>query len=302
MGGGKGGVGKSFIISNLAISLARSGKKVVVVDLDLGGANLHTCLGSDIPQLTLTDFFSGRVKNLEALINKSSINNLGFISGANDAVGTAHQTPEQHEAFLKALQNLKEEYVLLDLGAGTHNPTLDYFLLASRPLICVTPEPTSIENAYRFIKSAYFRYIKQIEEQLGLKAIVDEAMDHKNKLGIRTPTDLINRIIQMNPSKGQSFQSEIAKFQIYLVMNQVRTQNDVDTGTAIQTICKKYFGIEVHYVGYLDYDNAVWQAVRKRRPLVLEHPHSVLVHEFSQISRNLENDERYSQAKLLRTS
>src|ERR1700677_4242636 len=85
IGGGKGGVGKSFIISNLAISLARWGKRVIAVDLDLGGANLHTALGSDIPVKTLTDFFDGRVSKLEELLVPTSISNLKYISGANDS-------------------------------------------------------------------------------------------------------------------------------------------------------------------------------------------------------------------------
>src|SRR5271156_3942307 len=97
IGGGKGGVGKSFIISNLAISLARNGKKVVVADLDLGSANLHTCLGSDIPVNTLSDFFSGRERRLENLLTPTSIPNLFFISGANDSVAVANLGDEQHK-------------------------------------------------------------------------------------------------------------------------------------------------------------------------------------------------------------
>src|SRR6516162_5960252 len=60
VGGGKGGVGKSLVAANLAISLARTGAKVCAIDLDLGCANLHTCLGIEIPQVTLSDFFSKR--------------------------------------------------------------------------------------------------------------------------------------------------------------------------------------------------------------------------------------------------
>jgi flagellar biosynthesis protein FlhG len=301
IGGGKGGVGKSFIISNLAISLARAGKKVVVIDLDLGSANLHTCLGSDIPKLTLTDFFAGRVDSLEKILNKSPVPNLQFISGANDSVSAADTTDEQHQRLMIELLKVPTEYLLIDLGAGTHKSTLDYFLLANHALVGLTPEPTSIENAYRFIKAAYYRWVKSAEDKLGLKSLVDHAMDQKNAFGIKTPRDLINRLINSHPEQGLKFQEEVQKFSVNLIMNQVRTKNDIDTGHAVRSVCKKYFGIEAKYVGYLDYDNAVWQSVRKRRPLILEYPYSVLVQEFAQIAKNLDEDERLPRTDVLRT-
>jgi flagellar biosynthesis protein FlhG len=299
IGGGKGGVGKSFIISNLAITLARSGKKVIVLDLDLGGANLHTCLGSDIPKLALTDFFAGRVSTIDTLINKTSIPGLQFISGANDSLGAADIADSQHQKLLNEILKLPAEYLLIDLGAGTHRTTLDYFLLAEKAIIGITPEPTSIENAYRFIKAAYYRWIKSAETRLGLKSIVDHAMDHKNELAIRTPYDLIALLIKSHPELGRKFEDEVKKFAVNLIMNQVRTKNDIDTGHSVRSVCKKYFGIEAKYVGYLDYDNAVWQSVRKRRPLILEYPYSVLVQEFAQIAKNLDEDERLPRTNVL---
>jgi flagellar biosynthesis protein FlhG len=74
---------------------------------------------------------------------------------------------------------------------------------------------------------------------------------------------------------------------LYLLMNQVRTKSDVEAGHSMKSVCKKYFGIDADYVGYLDYDNAVWQAIRKRRPLILEYPYSSLVNGFSVISKHL---------------
>ncbi|MDZ4677026.1 MAG: P-loop NTPase [Oligoflexia bacterium] len=301
IGGGKGGIGKSFIISSLGLSLARAGKRVTIVDLDLGSANLHTCLGCDIPKKSLSDFFSGRVTQLSEIINETPLPGLSFISGANDAVSAANIVDQQHTQLMRQLINLPGEYLLIDLGAGTHSSTLDYFLMAGKPLIALTPEPTSIENAYRFIKAAYFKWIKGVESKIGLTSLVEQAMDHKNALGIRTPNDLINKIAAQNPQYGEAFKAEVEKFKIYLIMNQVRTKNDVDVGHAISSVCKKYFGIEAEYVGYLDYDNAVWQSVRKRRPLILESPYNSLVQTFAQMAKHLDNDERSPRAVILRT-
>ena len=90
IGGGKGGVGKSLVAANLAIGLARAGNRVCAVDLDLGCANLHTCLGVEIPQVTLSDFFSKRIHSMEEVLVPTEIKNLHLISGAQDALGVAN--------------------------------------------------------------------------------------------------------------------------------------------------------------------------------------------------------------------
>src|SRR5205823_6282539 len=82
VGGGKGGVGKSLIASSLGIALSRQGNKVITIDLDLGGANLHTALGVGLPKKTLFDFVSGRVSHLGECVTPSGLQNLEIISGA----------------------------------------------------------------------------------------------------------------------------------------------------------------------------------------------------------------------------
>lgn len=287
IGGGKGGIGKSFITSSIGITLARGGKRVVIIDLDLGGANLHTCLGSDIPQHSLTDFIVGRSTHLEEIVVPSPISNLYFISGANDTLNAANLPNDYVARILGEVDRLSADYILFDLGAGTHANTLDFFLAADKSVVAVIPEPTSIENAYRFIKSAFYRKMKQLEIQLGLGAIVEEAMDQKNQKGIRTPADLVRYIAQASPQSGALLAQTIRGMHLYLIMNQVRTKSDVEAGHSMKSVCRKYFGIETDYIGYLDYDNTVWQAIRKRRPLILEYPYSSLVNGIANITRQL---------------
>ena len=73
----------------------------------------------------------------------------------------------------------------------------------------------------------------------------------------------LKKIIEINPEIGNRLKNEVAKFKPNLIMNQVRSQNDVDLGFSIQTVSKKYFGIDLNYLGYLDYDASVWQSVKK---------------------------------------
>lgn len=287
VGGGKGGVGKSLVASSLAIALSRMGNKVIAIDLDLGGANLHTTLGVDLPKQTLSDFFSDRVRNIENCVVPSGISHLELISGAHDAAGIANIRPSQKFELLKNVRQLDADYLIFDLGAGTSYHTLDFFLFSDIGLITLLPEPTSIENSYRFIKSAYFRYLMHRPALAEIRDLVETAMDPKNALGIKSPADLFREASKLNPEMGMQLKKEIEKFRPNLIVNQARTQTDIDIGTSVKTVCKKYFGIEMDYIGHLEYDSSVWQAVRRKRPLMLEFPNSKIASCIEQIAQNI---------------
>src|ERR1035438_9790564 len=159
--------------------------------------------------------------------------------------------------------------------------------MAEKPVVTILPEPTSIENAYRFIKAAFYRQLKNVEAAAGVQHIVEEAMDHKNKKGIRSPADLVRYVIQVNPAAGLLFQQELQKFRLQIIITKSRTGSDIEIGTSIQGVCRRYFGIETDYLGYLDYDTSVWQSLRKKRPLFLEFPGSRVVGQLSKISKVL---------------
>jgi flagellar biosynthesis protein FlhG len=288
IGGGKGGVGKSLVTANLSICLALMGHRVISIDLDLGGANLHTCLGISIPDKTISDYLSKKVRSLNELVTPTPINNLSIISGAQDDVGIANLKQAHKSRLLSKISELPADYVLLDLGAGTTFNTLDFFISADQGILTALPEPTSIENTYRFIKSVYHRKLKTIEDLLELGPVIDQAMNAKISQN-STPADLVEKIIEINPDLGHRLRAELNKFSPKLIINQARTQADIDIGFSMKIICKKYFGINLDYVGYLDYDASAWQSVKKRRPLLMEYPHSALVSNFDRIIHRLLN-------------
>lgn len=289
VGGGKGGVGKSFISSNLAICLARLKKPVTLIDCDLGSANLHTCLGIDLPSKSLSDFVSGRVNDLSEIIVPTRISGLNFIGGSHDALNMADLQRKDVERLISALRTLETSHVILDLGAGTAQSTLDFFLAADHKIVAVTPEPTSIENAYRFMKASFYRKLRKTESELGIRHLIEFAMDARNERGIRSPADLLRHVNEVDPTAGLRLADRISGFQVHILLNQVRSPRDIELGHSMKSVCKKYFGIESNYIGHLDHDNAVWQSLRKRSPLIIEHPHSRIVGQFLSITKSLLN-------------
>ena len=286
IGGGKGGVGKSLFTANISICLALMGHKVVGIDLDLGGANLHTCLGCPIPERTLSDYLNKKLLNLNELVTQTSIENLGLISGAQDDVGITNLKQVEKSRILSKLHELDADYVILDLGAGTSLNTLDFFISADQGILVALPEPTSIENTYRFIKSVYHRKLKMSEDFLEIAPLIDKILN--TRIGDNaTPSQLVEKIVTFNPKIGDKLKAEIDKFCPKLVINQVRTQTDIDIGSSMKIVCRKYFGINLDYLGHLEYDATVWQSVKKRRPLLMEFPNSTLVSNFDRIIRNL---------------
>jgi flagellar biosynthesis protein FlhG len=288
IGGGKGGVGKSLVSANVSICLALMGHKVVAVDLDLGGANLHTCLGLPIPTTTLSDYISKKITNFEDLLVPTPISNLKIISGAQDELGMANLKHMHKNQIIAKLHELDADYILFDLGAGTALNTIDFFITADKGILVVLPEPTSIENTYRFIKSVFYRRLKMIDGTTETQTLIEEAMSSKLSAGGTTsPAELVRKISEINPELGIKIRNEIAHFRPNLIINQVRSQADIDIGYSIQSICRKYFGIEMTFPGYLDYDQSVWQSVRKRKPLLIEYPNSKLVNNFDKIVNRL---------------
>lgn len=288
IGGGKGGVGKSLVTANLSICLSLMGYKVVTIDLDLGGANLHTCLGVPIPEKTLSDYLTKKVHSLNELLTPTPIQNLRIISGAQDDVGIANLKQMQKAKILSKIRELDADFILMDLGAGTTFNTLDFFISADQGILTALPEPTSIENTYRFIKSVYHRKLKMAEDLLEIGPLIDQAMNARLNAN-STPSDLIDKVIEINPQMGNKLKAEISRFVPKLIINQVRTQADIDIGFSMKIICKKYFGISLDYIGYLEYDATVWQSVKKRKPLLMEFPNSALVNNFDRIVHRLLN-------------
>ena len=280
IGGGKGGVGKSVISSNIAIDLAQRGNQVIILDADFGGANVHTCLGVKSPPNSISDFLNDRGSKLSDILSPTGISNLSLASGAQDSLQISNIKHHQLLRLKKAILKIEADYIVIDLGAGTSNHILDLFLEAARGVLVTVPEPTSIENTYRFIKSAFYRKLNAVISHPEIRSLLEKIISNRLETVLNSPAELLDKIDEVNVEAGRILRNELEKFIPKLIINQVRQNNDIRIGFVMKETTKKYFGIAIDYVGYVEHDDVVINGVRSRKPVIANEP-------FAKFSRNL---------------
>jgi flagellar biosynthesis protein FlhG len=287
VGGGKGGVGKSFVLSSVGMSLAKKGR-VIMIDADLGGANLHNFLGINRPATSLTDFFESKV-TLPELVVDSGIKNLGLLSGMLGSIGAESIKHVQKQKLFKHIRKLEADYVLIDLGAGTHFNTIDTLLLADTMVIVITPEIVSIENMYNFLRNLFFRRLGSVLSRYGYKEYLVRAWKERNEIGINNFKQLVDHMRNVSPELRMVIDRELGDFTINIVLNQARTNHDIMIGNSVKSVCRKFFGINALYSGYVEHDNIVSRSVNQRKPYMTTYPNSKCAREIERLTGNLLN-------------
>jgi flagellar biosynthesis protein FlhG len=270
---GKGGVGKSILSSNLGIALARAGKTVVLVDLDLGGANLHTCLGIRNNKAGIGNLIYKQESNLESLLVETEERRLHFIPGDSLLPGTANLPYYQKLRLLKGLNELVADYVILDLGSGSSYNTVDFFLTTSSGVMVVIPETTAILNAYSFLKTALYRLLfRSFPRKSEERQFVSEFVSQRLEGGTESFRLLVDGLARIDPESGERAAAHLDAFKPRIVMNMGRSDQDLQVGSKLKAIVQKNLDVETQYIGYLPTNPLVAESILRRKPVVVTHP------------------------------
>ena len=278
---GKGGVGKSIVAGNLGLVLASMGKRVVLVDLDVGGADLHIMFGLLHPAATLSDFLTRRVNSLEAIAFPLSAQpGLRLIAGTGDTLATANMPYAKKKRLIRHLREMEADIMIVDVGAGTGYHALDFFLLADLHLVVATPDPTSVLDLYRFMKLAAIRRVLSnflsndpINPALaeGDFASVEEIFLASGKTS--------------DAAQGIARQA-LESFRPLLVLNRTTTRSKVNT-LQLQRLLRDYVGGELVLLGEIPDDRSVERSVRTYLPVVESAPDSPAGQAFRRIAGQL---------------
>jgi flagellar biosynthesis protein FlhG len=151
---GKGGVGKSNISVNLAVTLRNMGQKVIIFDADFGLANVEVMFGT-VPEYNLSDLiYQG--KSIREIITKGP-EGIGFISGGSGIVSLNNLTRDQIDYLVRSLQQLNDltDVLIVDTGAGISDTVLEFVIASPEVLLITTPEPSSLTDSYSLVKALY---------------------------------------------------------------------------------------------------------------------------------------------------
>ena len=288
IGGGKGGTGKSFITLSLGAQLANMHKRVVIIDADLGGANMNILLGIRSPEHTLNNFLKKDVDDLNQLSVDTPIPNLKLISGGDDILQLANPKFSQKERILRNLKKLEADYILLDLGAGTSFNSLDFFLYTPGKIVVVSPFPTSVQNAYGFIKSALYRKLYRLfAGNIEIVLLINKMADPGSEEKINSMAELIATVDKIDKESASLIQQEVENYKIKLFVNMAKSHEDIKVGEILKTVVDKYLCVDVEVLSSVPFDPKVEKSIQLTNHFILSDSGSSIGMPIYEIVQNM---------------
>lgn len=274
---GKGGVGKSLLASNMAIALAENNKQVILADLDLGGSNLHLVIGQKPSAVGLGSFINNPKQKIDDIIQDTDYKNLRFISGEGEVPGAANITAPQKKKLINRMTALDADYLVMDLGAGSNNTILDFFLLSGCGIIVTTPTLTATLNAYLFIKNVLFR---MLYTSFNRKSPAMNYLESLRKDGVSLQkvylSNLVDKLRDLDPAGTDLFEEKKRYFQPRLVMNMMDNPDDLQKVDKLIISVRDYLGVNLDFLGVLYRDEFQKKALNSRLPVLKYKPGSVV--------------------------
>jgi len=281
VGSGKGGSGKSMVAINLATTLAAKGKNTVLVDLDTGGANDHILFGLLNPAATLDDFLSRKAASLNEIIQPiNGSSKLGLIVGAGNNLQTANMPYATKGRVMRSILSLDADIVIIDVGAGSHYSSLDFFMFADHQLCVATPEPTAILDLFNFIKLAVTRKM--------MSAFISQDRLNKalRKTDFKSKADLLDFAEKVRPGCRDTIAETVAAFDPCLVINRQLKGRSLNI-FQLKKMLHDYMGIAPPILAEIPEDEAVLDSICSYLPVVSTASNSPAAQSITKLADNL---------------
>lgn len=286
--GGKGGVGKTLLTANLAMALAQLGKKTIAIDLDLGGSNLHSCLGLPNKHPGVGDYLIAKYGRLEDFLLPTSVENLQFIPGDGRTPCMANIAFAEKVRLLLAIRWLKADYILLDLSGGSSYNTLDFFALAPQGMLVTTLEYTAIMNMLVFLRNFIFRTLdRDLRNHEGVSDLIQQMRAIPTHQGQATTNQILQRLDQMNPQAGAEARKLLERYCPRVVYNFCLLPEQLQVCRKIDQSAQNLLSMNLQHFSSIFEDRTAREAAFRNVPLLLNYPDSVISQRIGLIAQNL---------------
>ena len=286
VGGGKGGVGKSIIAANLACGLAMEGNRVVLVDADLAGANMHTLFGIKYPERSLTDFLKKEVEGFTDILIPTDIRNLSLICGVSDLLELANPLHVQKQRLIGGIASLDAEYIIIDIGAGSTLNNIDFFNMADAGIIVTSSTPTAVQSAYTFLKMALHRKILDLFSDVpSLKDNMSDAL----KDGKKGMVDLVAMVKKIDEAASWKIVKTLVERRYRLIVNMASEVEGLRISNALAGLAYQSLRVKVPCLGTLGLSPEIEQSVQRMRPIMLTE-NSFTAHAIRKITQKIREE------------
>jgi flagellar biosynthesis protein FlhG len=282
--GGKGGVGKSLVSLNLGVMLGRLGYRTTIVDGDLGAPNVHTLFGVTRPGPGLAGFLDNPGITLPECAIDVGAPNLKIIPGIARP-GSANLNAGQKVRLLKAIANLGGDVVIVDVGAGASYNTIDLVAAADIKLMVMTPQLTSLQNAYAFLKACVQRSLRRLPDDPESRAVLDELLTGE---GESRPVQRAVAILrESHPELADTVVDVLMRFGVMLVGNMHTSEKDHAVFARMSNMISDYLMVRAPVVAALPLSDAIRSSVDNRSPIAMRDKPQDAVAAFRGLARTI---------------
>ncbi len=285
---GKGGVGKTVCAANLALRTATRHRSLAV-DLDINCGNLNTCLGVKLPARNINDFITGRVSSLPEVWLATPLETLRLISCSYRGSEFISLDQARKQRIIDSLRASDFEYTFLDLGAGVHPDTLDFFSAADIRILVTSPESLAMHNAFVFVKSAiYRRLFMEFEKEKFLEPVRRKLVALINSNGEVNLEQVVCRLRSWDRFSAYIVQGLIDDLKIHIILNMWTQESEKKYVINFYNLVKKYLSLDVLLLGLVPYDQCVKKSIKEFVPYSLAYPTNAAAKTLEEISLKLE--------------
>jgi flagellar biosynthesis protein FlhG len=296
---GKGGVGKTIIAANLALELAANGKRTVVIDLDLGGSNLHTALGLKNIHLGIGNYLSSRGVKFKDIVVSTQYANLRFVPGDVLVSGLTNTQFSQKKKLLQNILDLDSDYIVLDLGSGSNYHVLDFFLISNSGFIVITGQAPSIVNGYCFLKNLLFRFLLRVfVSHKGITSYIKKLLREKKPNVFSSMEEVLAGIENIDLEAGKKARKYLAALHPKFIVNMALSPADLELAEKLRDLVRKNLSVEVECMGLIFRDGSVDRSVEEGKPLIISQGDSTAAKEIARITQKVLQSNNYPQMPL----